>query len=587
MLHQAIFAFALLRGVESLDLGNSENPFLLKRQQAPRERLFDNIPATADLEWYPCSNVTKELPFECARLSVPLDYQQPNNGLRAVIPIIKYPADKDVPYKGSVLVNPGGPGGMGSEIVYNVAISRHIRNNIVGPGYDILGFDPRGIGYAVPYGSCDILRGSFEPERQNATTVLQNPLKARSRRRARAPKLPENNDEVAYGVLIPDDPPSWKSQAYGIASQYNSVCHEYVSQYNQAGPHMNTVVVATDLLSIGKALARERNQPENTTLVNFYGVSYGTVVGQYFATLYPDNVGKFFLDGVVDAETWIAHNDVNTTLTHADKAWSQFFSLCYNAGPTRCSFFTGRNSHAIRDRFNAITARLNATKYELEDHEYAPIVTSVLLTLKLIIFNSIYSAYRTWPLLSDFFVVAEPLLGPDPAKWDFEALQLAFYDFQVKGGDITYEPVTAIPESFVEVSCTDARDIRGIEITPEEERAWKAVSRVGGVSKLSAKIQCSEWQIRPSWEWYGPVGGATKTPILFAGVLFDPITPFENAEKARKLFKGAKMVYVDEIGHTTFNTRNTCVFRHALGYFQNGTLPGHNNRCSKEIPPFF
>ncbi|KAF3126485.1 hypothetical protein TWF569_000559 [Orbilia oligospora] len=598
MLQKTVLALVLLYGVECLDLGNAHahNPFLLKRQ-APRERLFENIPATVDLKWYPCSNETTEIPFECARLSVPLDYKKPNNGLRAIIPIIKYPADKDVLYKGSVLINPGGPGGLGSEIVYDVPTARQIRSNIIGPGWDILGFDPRGIGYSVPYGSCDIIPYSVEPERQNATTLFQAPSKLKSRRRAT--KLPPNNDEVSYGMLIPDDPPSWKPQAYQTAFQYNIACQEYVSQYNQAGPHMNTVVVATDMLSIGKALARERNQPEDTTLVNFYGISYGTLLGQYFATLYPNNVGRFLLDGVVDAETWISHSDVNTTVTHADKAWSLFFSSCFNAGPERCSFYTARspsgtgkvpvtrNSHSLRDRFNTITSRLNATKYELEGKEYAPVVSSILITLKLLIFNSIYRAHETWPHLSDFFVAAEPILVPNPAEWDLEALQTAFFELQMKMGLTTYAPVTTIPESFTQVSCTDARDIRGIEITPAEEQAWKLASRVGGVSKLGAKIQCSQWQIRPSWEWYGPVGGATKTPILFAGTLLDPITPFENSEKARKLFKGAKMFYVDEIAHTAFLTRNTCAFRHALAYFQNGTLPDHNNRCKKEIQPFF
>ncbi|RVD85527.1 uncharacterized protein DFL_003848 [Arthrobotrys flagrans] len=261
MLQQALLTLILLYGVEGLDLESSHphNPFLLKRQ-AQRERLFENdtsqIPPTIDLKWYPCSSETLEIPFECARLSVPLDYQKPNNELRAIVPIIKYPADKNVPYKGSVLINPGGPGGMGSELIYDVPTSKQIRSNVVGPGWDILGFDPRGIGYAVPYGSYDTIPGSFEPERQNATTL------SRSKSRRRAPKLPPNNDEVAYGILIPDDLPSWKSQAYQTGFQYSAACREYVSQYNQAGPHMNTVVVATDMLSIGKALARERNQPE-------------------------------------------------------------------------------------------------------------------------------------------------------------------------------------------------------------------------------------------------------------------------------------------------------------------------------------
>ncbi|KAK6532577.1 hypothetical protein TWF281_006760 [Arthrobotrys megalospora] len=580
MLQQIAFGLTLLSGVTGL--GEPHNPFLLKRQ-GPRERLFENIPATVDLKWYPCSSEATEIKFKCARLSVPLDYKKPNNGLRAVIPIIKYPADKNVPYKGSVLVNPGGPGGLGSELIYDVPTAKQIRSTVVGPGWDILGFDPRGIGYAVPWGNCDIIPWSFEPERQNATKVPKSPQPKFGRR---ASKLPPNNDEVSYGVLIPNDPPSWKAQSYESGNEFKTACQNLISKYNQAGQHMNTVVVATDLLSIAKALARERKQPEKSALVNFYGLSYGTIIGQYFATLYPNNVGKFFLDGVVNADTWVSLDDVKTTVTHVDKAWSRFFTSCYNAGPKRCSFFTGRNSHAIRDRFNAITAKLNATKYELEGRPYAPMVANVLSTLKLLIFSSIYNAHHTWPYMADFFVAAEPLFAPNPADWDFSAIQQAFFELQLRDG-VTYAPVTAIPESYTQVACSDARDLRGTKFTAADERAWKAASKIGGYTKLSRKIQCSLWGIRPSWQWYGPVGGPTKTPILFAGTSLDPITPFENAETARKLFKGAKMFYVDEIAHTTFNAKNACAARHALAYFQHGTLPGHNNRCKEEIPPFF
>ncbi|KAF3937682.1 hypothetical protein ABW19_dt0201393 [Dactylella cylindrospora] len=552
------------------------------KRQALRERLFEGIPATVDIKWYPC-NETSEVEYECARLLLPLDYQEPENDLKAIIPLVKYPAKKGVPYKGWLLTNPGGPGGLGSEFIYDVGIATAIENAVVGPGWDIIGFDPRGIGYAVPYGSCDILSGTFEPDRQNATVF---PAPSPKSKRQRLSTTPTHNDEVSYGVLIPDDPPSWISLAYDSGDLINYQCQGYVAGYNQAGPHMNTVVVATDMLNIGKALARWKKQPEDNVLVNYYGISYGTVLGQYFATLYPNNVGKFLLDAVVDVSTWVSQNETETAVIHADKAWSKFFTTCANAGPSNCSFHTGRNSHAIRERFNRLSAKLNATKYELEDHPATLVVSQVLQGLKSSIFNSIYSAYFSWPFLADFFVTVEPLIAPaDPSDWDFDAILQAYYDYLMTQGS-TDTPVFTIPESFTQVACTDARDIRGFRITAEEIAAWKRASKIGGFGRIVSKIGCSRWDIRPSWEWDEPIGGNTKTPILFAGNSLDPITPFENAEKARTLFKGAKMIYVDEIGHSILNTRNTCAFAKAVAYFQNGTLPDHNNRCKGEVPPF-
>ncbi|KAJ6263103.1 hypothetical protein Dda_1662 [Drechslerella dactyloides] len=484
--------------------------------------------------------------YECARLSVPLDYKNPNNGLRAIIPIIKAPADPNVPYKGSVITNPGGPGALGTEFIYNVDIATHIASHIVGPGWDIIGFDPRGIGYSIPYGSCELVPGTFEPDRQNATTTPPNTRTRRNKRRSSSSNI-VSNDEVVYGVLIPDDPPSWKPTAYATADFGSSACVNYTGAYNQAGQHMNTVVVATDLLQIAKALAREKSQCEDTVLVNYFAISYGTVIGQYFATLYPNHVGRFYLDGVVDVPSLVAQDTPETVLKHTDKAWSQFFTACANAGPTRCSFYTGRNSHAIRSRFNALTLKLNATRYELAEDPRAAIVTPILAALKQVMLTSLYVTWQRWPLVSDFLVAVEPLLASnDPADWDVDAL-MSLYAQYVAAKDPPAGPVGEVPESYPQVVCTDAVDVRGVEVTPEEEQLFKQVSRIGGYNAVGLKLLCTAWQIRPSWEWYGPVGGKTKTPILFGTTMLDPVTPYENAEKARKLFKGAKMIYVDEV----------------------------------------
>ncbi|KAK6521417.1 hypothetical protein TWF506_001635 [Arthrobotrys conoides] len=583
MVQKVLLALTLLGTANGF--GNPLNHLLYKRQ-GPQGRLFANIPASVDLEWHSCGTGAIESKYECARLSVPLDYKRPENGLRAIVPILKYSAESNVPYKGSVLYNPGGPGQPVAELIYLESFVENLRSEAVGPGWDILLFDPRGIGYSIPRGACDITPGTFIPERQNATTLPTGTTLtgSNSRRRRRAPTFPPNNDEVVFNMLIPDDPPSRKTIAFAEADSWSLACKEHVSQYNQAGPHMNTAVVATDMLSIAQALAREKK--EESIIVNYYGTSYGTLLGQYFATLYPDNVGRFYLDGVVDADTWVTQDAANTSIIHVDKIWSKFFSECYDAGPTKCSMFTGRNSHAIRDRFNAITAKLNATKYELEGSPLAPTIKSSLWTIKGLAFGGGYGPKFIWPLLAGYIVSVEKLLASiDSAGPDSEASRKAFSEFQKKAEPVV-DVFAKLSESFYQVACTDGRDLRGVEITDADWKAWKDVSKIIGHYKLAERIKCTKWQIRPSWEWYGPVGGKTRTPILFAGTTLDLITPLKNSEKARTLFKGAKMLYVDEIMHTVSGTNNKCAARHVLAYFQNGTLPGHDNRCKGETVIF-
>ncbi|KAF3929883.1 hypothetical protein AA313_de0200036 [Arthrobotrys entomopaga] len=300
-----------------------------------------------------------------------------------------------------------------------------------------------------------------------------------------------------------------------------------------------------------------------------------------------------FLDGVVDAEAWIAKREENSTTLHVDEGWSKFFPLCHEAGRQNCSFATGDSAEDIRARFNNLMVKLDATKFEQEKHPEADLVAKVLDKTKQKILEALYTPHRSFPEMADYLTYIEGLVVPaNPSDWDREALLNGIPPTLSKSGGKSSSkssdqsstepppaPLDELGESFSQVSCTDGRDIRGKEITPEEESAWLNSSKIAAFSQLAGKMTCTKWPIRPSWEWFGPIGGNTATPILFAGNLFDPITPHDNAKKAISLFKGAQMIYVDEVGHSTMNTKNECAFTHARQYFQNGTMPDRNKRC--------
>ena len=97
------------------------------------------------IEWTPCYSEQK-----CARLLLPLDYDVPD-GPTTAIAIRMIPATDRANYKGTVFLNPGGPGGSGVGL-----IERNGRNisRVLGPAYDVLSFDPRGIGYTIPSANC-------------------------------------------------------------------------------------------------------------------------------------------------------------------------------------------------------------------------------------------------------------------------------------------------------------------------------------------------------------------------------------------------------------------------------------------------
>jgi pimeloyl-ACP methyl ester carboxylesterase len=263
-------------------------------------------------------------------LQVPLDYTLPN-GTRAYVPLIKYPATAK-PYKGMVLTNPGGPGESGIEFLANNSISLA---PIVGPNYDFVAWEPRGLGYSVPATNCTGALSSIPGVQKRSS----------------------NSSDKLHG---PNLQSQFFKDALRSSNEIGQACEAVTGGPNDAGPHMTTLVVAKDMVSILDAYAGsdEAEGVEDASILNYWGFSYGTFIGQTFATLYPDRVGRVVLDGVVDGDDY-SSGAVITNVIGADEALSTFFIYCHLAGPTQCPYYTGNTPHDIFLRFEETLLRLD------------------------------------------------------------------------------------------------------------------------------------------------------------------------------------------------------------------------------------
>src|SRR4051812_28514006 len=108
---------------------------------------------------------------------------------------------------------------------------------------------------------------------------------------------------------------------------------------------MSTAVVARDIISILDAYAAspEAKDVKDPSLLNFWGFSYGTSIGQTFASMFPQRVGRMALDGIVDAGD-SSKGTYLTWLQSTDETFSTFFMYCHLAG-SKCSYFTGTSVH--------------------------------------------------------------------------------------------------------------------------------------------------------------------------------------------------------------------------------------------------
>ncbi|KAF3929778.1 hypothetical protein ABW19_dt0206431 [Dactylella cylindrospora] len=530
-----------------------------------KDYFFDNIPASQDLKWYPCNKT-----FECARLSVPLNPLDQHNGLRSEIPLIKLAANKSDEYKGIVLTNSGGPGGLGIGYILSRGITIQ---NFTGPGWDIIGFDPRGMGYSVPNGATGFGNTTFEPNRMNATYISPEKILAK-----------RHSSEDNYGLRIPIRNDAWVQDLYNQSMLLNEHL-KTIDGDNQALAYMGTPNVAFDMLQIAKADARSKGLAEEDALVNYYGVSYGTALGQTFAALYPEKVGRFVVDSVLDLEAWYSGNMATPgyTFPHADEGFAEFFKDCFNAGPELCSFHNGSASpEALLERFNAIMSVFDVNKAISEGWSNITDVSLGLEFMKQIFLLVPYSGLYNFPALADTFVSVEYLIATQNVT--AENMSLIFLQWAPPADAAAPER----PENIFECWCSDTYNKTvssgGKPLPQALIDSVRNQSVVTGERLILLYGICTHLDLKPKFVFNRKIGGKTKNPILFIGVTMDPITPFENAERATKLHEGAQMLYIEGVGHGLIGLDNWCAYDKTRTYFQNGTLPGDDNFCPRVVP---
>jgi pimeloyl-ACP methyl ester carboxylesterase len=198
------------------------------------------------LRWRPCNHG-----FQCARLLVPFDYQRPG-WRRFSLPVIRLPATSPRTRIGSLVVNPGGPGASGVQYALQ---ARSEVSAAVRARFDIVGFDPRGVGGSIPAVSC---LTDAQLDRYFATS----------------------------------DTPGKTAQLAPVVSEsklFARGCQEHSAALL---PYMGTVNAARDMDVLRAALGDAK--------LTYLGKSYGTFLGTWYAQLFPAHVRALVLDGAVN-----------------------------------------------------------------------------------------------------------------------------------------------------------------------------------------------------------------------------------------------------------------------------------------------
>jgi len=472
--------------------------------QAGGQRGSGGSPAAAGarslLNWRSCGSSST---LRCATLRVPLDYARPD-GRKITLALSEVPATAPAAQRqGILLVNPGGPGGTGVGMASFVAQGLSPR---VAAEYDIIGFDTRGVGASVPALHCDPAffareRPPYVPANAAAERVLQDRAKTYAQ-----------DCEKKYGWLL---------------------------------PYMTTENIARDMDQIRVATGQQK--------LNYLGYSYGTYIGQVYATLFPHRVRRMVLDSVVDPNgVWwgdnIAQDYAFQGRMNAFDAWTARYDRIYRMGST--------------------AAQVNAS------------------------WQAALSRLAARPVADP----SGPAIGPDEFTDTFaEGAYNDGYWPQLAAAASSYLRTgsgSQLVALFGEIGKQDENEFavyNAVECAdvawPRSWTYWNSVNR-----KVYRAAPFETWQnvwynaACAYWPVHGPakplrIGAPGLPGILMLQGTLDAATPYAGALAARRLLPSARMVVVRDGGNhgqSLAYPANTCVNGYLNRYLATGALPaGH------------
>lgn len=444
------------------------------------------------LEWGACENPRLQAAgAECAMMEVPLDYARPNSTKIKIAVSRVLHTDPD--YKGMIAVNPGGPGGSG--LIYSI-LGPAIPNG-VGAKYDWYGFDPRGVGSSEPALSCN-------PDYEGAGFDRPN-------------YVPEKRADMKW----------WRK----TTRQYAKDCGK--ADARALLPYLHTTEVAQDLDSLRRVEGQEK--------LNYYGFSYGTYLGQVYATMFPDQVGRFVWDGVLNAKNAFYQANLDQNVAFDENMDRYFQYLADND----TSFGLGTNWRAIKRGYYKERKKLDRTPFDGK-------------------------------------------LGPDELD-----------DVMLSAGYYVYDWV-AIGEAYAKlVNTGDGTDLLGMYAGPGDDNGFAVYNGVQCTDAMWpnwTKTKADAWALHeehpfltwgntwynaPCLNWPAPSqnavkvkGNKVKSRILMIAETYDAATVYSGALATRKAFPTSYLI--EGVGGTTHSgslSGIACTDDTIATYLDTGELP--------------
>ena len=463
------------------------------------------------ITWGTCAEAAlAQAGAKCGYLSVPLDYSDPSGPqIEIAVSRIQHTSSAKN-YRGIILTNPGGPGGSGLGLnVYLVAQLKADKLSGAAADYDWIGFDPRGVGSSIPAISCE--PNHFSADRPSYDPTTQSLLNY------------------------------WLTSSQG----YDQACATKSSTQSALLDNMTTVDSAKDMNSIRQSLVGKHGK------MSYYGFSYGTYLGQVYATLYPHTLNQLILDSNVDPRNVWYKANLNQDIAFNRNVniwfgWLAKYNSVYHLGTTEA----------------AVSKRWYAELPTLAKHPIDGVVGPDEWTD---IFLEAGYYQLTWLQLGSAFADWENTHSAAAGK----NLVALYQDTDMPGNDNEFAVYNA-------VQCTDVQWPTSWAVWQRDNTAVNAIAPY--------ETWGNAWYNAPCLNWPAPAqqpvrvashgsGWEIHSALLIDETL-DAATPFEGSLEVRKLFPNS--VLLAEPGGTSHADSlfgNLCVDGTIASYLETGKLP--------------
>ena len=471
------------------------------------------------VEWYDCmatAGVEKSADrtgFQCAKVKVPLDYSQPD-GQTIEIAMKKHPATGSA-RQGTLFMNPGGPGGSGVDSVGVMATTTFAG---VQSAYDIIGFDPRGIG------SSTAITCSSDAEAKAMEGV--SPVDG-----AGAPVAFEQRAAVI----------SEQVKQFEASCAANTKPAELLD-------HVDTVSVARDL-DVLRALSGDQK-------LNYLGLSYGTYLGAHYAELFPANTGRLVLDGALDPSLTYSERRQGQARGF-ERALRNYVAWCQSGQSCPLTGDVDAGVQQIGDVFTSA----NQSPVPSSDPN-RPVKGE---DMKQIVGLMLHSPESSWSVVSE-------ALGQVINKHDASA-------FRSIADQLDAQPLVNTG-AMMGTNCLDYR-VEGDMATwkAQSKELERIAPRFATVSE-AGDLSCQAWGhtgTQPSKALHAK--GAA--PILVIGTTGDPATPHEWAVALADQLESGQLLTWEGNGHVAYSNpgHGPCVTQAVDTYLLTGTMPKKGLTC--------